>query len=344
MHRHAEKRYDMTLPNPSQFAGCLIGQCLGDALGFIVEGYSPDICRRYVDEELRAGKIGERTRGGFVFGQYSDDSQLARELMQSFVVCQKFDPSDYAQRIAAIFREHRIVGMGSTTEAAAWRLLQGVPWERAGSLPPAAGNGSAMRAAPIGLFFFDDPREMLQAAHDQSRITHQDRRCTAGAIAIAGAVALVLQNARCDSGPFVSQLAAWTRAFDPVLAHALEQMPEWIALPPDKVVTQLSRMGLPADYADEWQGISPFVTGSVLWSLYAFLRTPDDYWDTLCTAIAVGGDVDTTAAMAGAISGTRVGLEGIPGPLAQRLHDRGTWTYDDLVTLANACYAICLGT
>jgi ADP-ribosylglycohydrolase len=41
----------------------------------------------------------------------------------------------------------------------------------------------------------------------------------------------------------------------------------------------------------------------VLWSLYSFLRSPEDYWETVCTAIAVGGDVDTTAAMAGAVSG-----------------------------------------
>jgi len=26
-------------------------------------------------------------------------------------------------------------------------------------------------------------------------------------------------------------------------------------------------------------------------------RAPDDYWEAICTAIAVGGDVDTTAAM-----------------------------------------------
>jgi ADP-ribosylglycohydrolase len=43
-----------------------------------------------------------------------------------------------------------------------------------------------------------------------------------------------------------------------------------------------------------------------LWSIYAFLRAPDDYLDTVCVAIAAGGDVDTTAAMAGAIGGVRL--------------------------------------
>lgn len=333
----------MVTPTASQFAGCLIGQCLGDAAGFIVEGYPPDICCQYVDHVLRPGKVEGQSRGGFPFGQYSDDSQLARELLQSFAACGKFDPADYAGRIAAIFGERRIVGAGHATAAAAQRLLQGLPWDKAGTFSPAAGNGSAMRAGPIGLLFYDDPEQMIRAAHDQGRITHRDRRCSAGAIAIAGAVALALQQETVEPLSFTAQLSAWVRPFDPILAEALEQMPEWVLLPPYEVVARISRIGLVPGYADGWEGISPFVTTSVLWSLYAFLRSPDDYWEAICVAIAVGGDVDTTAAMTGAISGARVGLEGIPFPLARHLNDRGTWKYSELVLLAQRCYDIKMG-
>ena len=96
----------------------------------------------------------------------------------------------------------------------------------------------------------------------------------------------------------------------------------------------ISRAGLPPDHRDMWLGISPFVVGSVLWSLYAFLRHPDDYMAAVCTAIAVGGDVDTTAAMTGAIAGARVGLHGIPAELARLLTDQGDWTYVELCELA----------
>jgi hypothetical protein len=50
--------------------------------------------------------------GRYPFGQYSDDSQLARELVLSIVDRGKFDAVDYAGRIAALFREDRIVGRG----------------------------------------------------------------------------------------------------------------------------------------------------------------------------------------------------------------------------------------
>jgi len=324
----------------NQFTGCLVGQCVGDACGFIVEGAPPDACREYVDAVLRAGNLEGRQRGGFRFGQYSDDSQLARELLESYASCRHFDPADYAGRIAAIFKEERIVGHGRATLESAKRLMAGTHWEKSGAPPPSAGNGSAMRAAPIGLLFYDDPEGMIKAAHDQGRITHQDRRCSAGAIAIAGAVTLILRDEICETGRFSIQLSDWVRPFDAIFADALQQMPKWIELPPDKAVRLIARVGLSREYSDCWQGISPFVTGSVLWSLYAFLASPDDYLQSIETAIAVGGDVDTTAAMTGAISGARVGLEGIPESLSKHLTDRNTWSYHNLQDLARTCYSV----
>ena len=88
---------------------------------------------------------------------------------------------------------------------------------------------------------------------------------------------------------------------------------------------------------DRWQGISAFVTPSVLWSLYAFLRSPDDYWETICVAIGVGGDTDTMAAMAGAISGARLGVASLPPDLLGQLTDQGDWGADELTELALSC-------
>ena len=323
-----------------RYSGSLIGQCLGDALGFIVEGEPPEICRKYVEKTLKAGRIGEYGRTPFPFGQYSDDSQLARELLQSYVECGGFDPREYARRIAMIFVENRIVGRGRATEQAAWRLAAGVPWDEAGTPSPSAGNGSAMRAGPIGLLFFDDPEEMVRAAHNQGRITHRDPRCSAGAVAIAGAVAMAVRGGEIEAGRFLSQLAEWAALFEGSVVDALRQLVEWVPLPPEEVATLVSGIGHNPDYPAEVRGISPFVTTSVLWSLYSFLRSPNDYRETVRTAIAVGGDVDTTAAMAGAISGAYLGLDAIPESWARRVTDRGSWGYDELVGLARRCHEL----
>src|SRR5262245_15531401 len=322
-----------------RFSGSLIGQCLGDALGFPVEGHPPEVCTIYVDGTMRVPAAERLARRPQPFGQYTDDSQLARELLQSYAAHGRFDPEDYARRIAAIFIEERIVGQGLATRRAALRLAAGADWREAGELPPAAGNGSAMRAGPVGLLFHDDRERLLGIAHDQGRITHRDPRCAAGSVAIASAVALALEDAPVEATRWARQLADDARPFDAGFADVLLRLPEWAALPPDRVVTEIPhRLGQP-DSQYHWDGVSPFVVSSVLWSLYAFLRTPDDYWETICTAIAVGGDVDTTGAMAGAVSGARVGLRGLPLDLAPALTDQGTWGYDELVALAHQCHA-----
>jgi poly(ADP-ribose) glycohydrolase ARH3 len=328
-------------PALDRYTGSLIGQCLGDALGFAVEGQDPASCAAYVERFLRADPPFPRGRlPHFEFGQYTDDSQLARELLQSYVARGRFDPADYAGRIAAIFAEGRIVGYGRTTKAAAERLAAGVPWDEAGTPPPMAGNGSAMRAGPVGLMFPNDLTALAQAAHDQGRITHADPRASAGAVAIAGAVALALQDGLSDAAAVTGHLVALARPIDTRFTDELARLPDYLAMPPEAAGPLVAKAGLEPGLSDRWQGISPFVTSSVIWSLYAVLRSPGDYWETICTAIAVGGDVDTTAAMAGAISGAANGLAALPQALAQRLNDQGAWDFDALVALAAQTHAI----
>ncbi len=331
------------IPRLDQFSGSLIGQALADAVGCRVEGYPTEVCENFVNHEVRPRIIGDRDRFPLPFGQYTDDSQLARELLQSYAACGEFSPDDYARRIAAIFAEERIVGRGRSTEAAAQRLAQGIPWTEAGMPAPSAGNGSAMRAGPIGLLFHDRPAQLIAAACDQGRITHQDPRCCAGSVAIAGAVAIVLQTEAIDPAALLDRLSNWTGQVEPTLSALLQDLKRWIDLPPTAAAEIITEAGLPEGYERRWPGISPFVIPSVLWSLYAFLRSPDDYWETLCTSIAVGGDVDTTAAMAGAISGAYLGLAAIPDDLARSVNDRGSWAYQDLVNLARQCHRLRFG-
>lgn len=323
-----------------RLAGCLIGQCLGDALGFPVEGEGPPECAAWTREVLRVGHIPGRGPRGFPFGQYSDHSQLARELVLSWCDRGGFDPADYANKIALMFGENRIVGRGATTEAAALRLLSGIPWDQAGTPAPAAGNGSAMRASPIGLLCQGDAAAMVRIACQQSRITHADPRCQAGAVAMAGAVVLAAAGGRIEPAAFLGRLRDWTGAVEPSFASALRRLEGWLELPPARAARLVAVDGLPPGVDSQWRGgISAFVVSSVLWALYAFLRTPEDYVECIATAILPGGDVDTTAAMAGAMAGARLGLDALPREMAGAINDRGAWGYDDLVALAERCIA-----
>ncbi|QDV45274.1 ADP-ribosylglycohydrolase [Stieleria neptunia] len=285
----------MRRPHKIHFSGCVIGQCLGDALGVLREGWPREDCEVYVAGPLRSWLQGQLDENAWS-GQYTDDSQLARELIQSFVDCGEFNPADYAKRIDAIFVEDRIVGRGMTPHHAAMRLAADLSWDEAGTPAPAAGNGSAMRAGPIGLMF-GDVRHVVQAAYNQGRITHQDPRASAGAVAIAIAVHLALRSKTIDPPAFVSQLAEFTATVDEGFAQSLRQLSGFLELSMNEAVDRIAVLGLEPGAKSDWNRISPFVIPSVIWSLYAFLNSPDDYAAAISTAIRVGGDVDTTAAM-----------------------------------------------
>jgi ADP-ribosylglycohydrolase len=316
-----------------RFAGCLLGQAVGDAVGFMVEGQPINVCRDYVKGRLRPMDLADLSRGAYKLGQYTDDTQLARELAISIVEQNGFNADAYAQRIAAMFRDHRMVGRGRATTEAAERLLSGVHWSKAGAPSPAAGNGSAMRAAPIGLMYHANPRELRSAAMEQSRITHQDPRCLAGSVAIAGAVSLALHGMVAPIS-FCQQLAEWCAPLDIRTAQVLGTIPTWLRLDAEVALEEISAIGSDPSHPGRWSKISPFVISSVAWALYVFLRSPHDYWETVCTAVAGGGDTDTTAAMAGAISGALNGVSVIPVALRRLLNDRGEGCQPELIELA----------
>jgi ADP-ribosylglycohydrolase len=317
----------------SALAGCLLGQALGDALGFVVEARPHEAARRYVDDYLRVGRAGYLSHPDFPFGQYSDDTQLARELLLSVADAGAWSAEIFARRVSTLFESGSDVGAGPGTRAAATRLLAGTHWSLAGTPAPYAGNGSAMRAGPLGLVFADT-RAMVVAAVEQSLVTHLDPRCAAGAVAVATAVTLAAAEGPLDRAAFLAGVAELAGAQDQSVASAIRGLAAWAHLPPDEAARWLHAEGLDPAFADQWQGISAFVTPSIVWSLYAFLRDPDDYWTAVCTAIGVGGDTDTMAAITGAIAGARLGPSVLPAELVARLNDRGDWGAAQLVALA----------
>ncbi len=327
-------------PTKEQWIGCLLGQCIGDAVGAPVEGLLPKDCKRHAEKVLRQGLLDDPFLGQVRFGQYTDDSQLARELLIGLCEHGGLNTSDYAARIVRLFVQGEVVGAGKATAEVAHRLARGVAADEAGIPAPSAGNGSAMRAAPIGLWYADDPAALIAAAREQSRITHQDIRCAAGAVAVAGAVAISLRAQPIVVADFLDELSEWVRCIDETVAFDVNQLSSWVSLSPDAAATFMARAGLcPGHDGDgEWTGISGYVVSSVLWSLYSFLRSPEDFVETVETAVSIGGDVDTTAAMAGAMSGAHLAQSGLPVRLCERLTDQGRWGFGELHQLAERAY------
>lgn len=322
----------------TRVAGCLVGQCIADAIGAPVEGCTPAQATKWTELFREFGP--QRVIAETGIGQYTDDSQLARELMISIVEREGFDPAHYASRVMELHAEGRIVGIGAATERSAVRLSRGIAWDASGEPAPAAGNGTAMRAAPIG-FLRDPPTARAQAAHEQGFCTHQDPRCSAGSVAVAEAVALlsaIPSTESIDRERFCATLAERMTPWHEEFAGLVRTLPDLVDLPGDYALARIVHAGLIEEEEDIqteiWPGISPFVIPTVLWSLRCVLAHSDDFVAGVLATIEGGGDADSTAAIAGAILGARLGIEGIPDSYAAMVHDDGEWGLAQLVDLA----------
>lgn len=328
----------MARPTLDQFAGSLLGLAVGDAVGSVVEAQPPELARSYVEEVLRPGRLPALGRESFPFGQVTDDTQLTRELLLSIGEDGALDPDLFAERLLNLVASGGLVGGGPASHSAARRLAIGVPWHEAGMPAPYAGNGAAMRAAPLGLLYGHDPRLLSRIVTDQARVTHQDSRAAAGALAIAAAAAIAARRKPVLAAEFLMEVSQQVAALDARAALTLRDLVDWVALPPDEALRVFHARGLVPETARGWQGISSHVTGSVCWSLYAFLQSPDGYWEAVCTAISAGGDSDTLAAMTGGIAGARLGTEAVPAQYRERLTDRGAWSALELIALATTVH------
>jgi len=146
---------------------------------------------------------------------------------------------------------------------------------------------------------------------------------------------------------FIDELSSHVKIVSPEFADLLHKIPNWVSLGMEEekmliILNEiialderkfgLSRKGL---------GISSEVIGAVLWSIYSFLCHPYNFIDCIATAYWPGGDVDTTGAMAGAISGAVVGFRNLkPIDLVSILKDKKNteWTTARLKALVEKCY------
>lgn len=277
-------------PDLARYRGCLLGLALGDTLGAPHEGGPL--------ERLLWRLIG-RTRDGRL--RHSDDTAMALELAQSLLECRGLDADDAARRHAAGYHWSRGYGPGAAKVLKAIRA--GQPWPAASRkvYPQGSfGNGAAMRAAVIGLYCPHDAERRAELADTAARITHAHALGRDGARAIAEAVALALSD-----GDAVAVLTAVGSRLSPPWQPRLQTAHDW-----------LTRQQQPAARDIRKQlGNGIAAIDSVVTAIYLALAYRDDDFDALLTAaIALGGDVDTIAAMAGAIWGAYRGDRALPAP------------------------------
>jgi ADP-ribosylglycohydrolase len=234
----------------------------------------------------------------------------------------KVDGAEIAAEFVRLWNTGEIVGAGASCSEGVYNIYErGMKWSEAGTPIGRAGNGAAMRAAPIGLWNCLHPDRIPHDAEISSIVTHKDPRSIAGAIAVAEGVRLNLAVESLDPADYLKKISAAVRPASTVFSRYLDLLGRWITLEPDEALRLIYASGEPEVGPRQPRGISGYVIPSVLCSLFFFLKTPRDFLATVIGAIRAGGDTDTTAAIAGAISGALNGIQAIPWRLVEALKD-----------------------
>ena len=292
----------VTVPRPTiqdRFAGCLLGLAIGDALGAPFEGQSPEsIARRYraADQLMSSLPLGELW--------YTDDTQMAIGVAETLVACGRIESGELSRRFASNFTPQRGYGRGARLVLQA--MVDGHDHSYlAENLFPGGsfGNGAAMRVAPVGLFFSRNHERLWEQARLSALPTHVHPLGIEGAQIIAFAVGLAVMMDDFNRGDFLGQISARCTSIE--FAGPLKRA---------------ERLTDKRDLALFGNGIE--ATASVVTAVASFTLTPHSYTETIGNAILLGGDTDTIAAMAGAISGAYLGQRAIPRHLVDRLEDR----------------------
>ncbi|MFZ6731785.1 ADP-ribosylglycohydrolase family protein [Undibacterium sp. Ji42W] len=277
-------------------AGCLMGGAVGDAMGLPFEGLSPRRIAR-----LRKGSL--RYRFFFAHGMISDDTDHAIFVTQALIKS-KGDIGKFKKSLSWRLRLWLIclpAGLGFATLRSIIKLWLGFT----NSGVYSAGNGPSMRSAMIGAILSNDASARNAHVQTSTLLTHTDTKAFTGALAIAE-IAARLVNQTWQTRPSLDELIN--------LLNSLSDDTEWQAavkgiqescLAPDPALIAQNHFG-------GKHGISGYTMHTVPFAIIAWYRHFGSYHNTIDAVVNAGGDVDSVAAIAGALAGASVGLAGIP--------------------------------
>ena len=236
----------------------------------------------------------------------SDDTQLTLATCESIVRSGGVAPEKVAEAFLEIHTSDGIRGVGSSTLKAMRDLEVGAHWYLAGARGErAAGNGAAMRIAPLGFLLNLDLDELPTIVRDVSSITHHNDEAYAGALAVVLCIRMIVEGR--DRLTIIWQL--------------IDLLPDTQVRDCLKKLQEDSEISI--GQASEISGTSGFVAESVPLAIFAGLKGFDcGLSEIIETVVGCGGDTDTIGSMAGQIAGAILGVNSDLLGLLEKLDDR----------------------
>ena len=257
--------------------GCLIYGAIGDSIGGRYEG---TVSNKSIDFDFE--------------WSISDDTQLTLATCEAIYDSKKVLPEKVAARFLDWYNRRMLTGLGSSTLKALRELQVGGHWALVGrSGEYAAGNGAAMRVAPLA---FKKNIDRL-TIKDVCNITHKNDEAYTGALAIYYSIINTING-------------NWTGNLD-LIDLILPDLPDTRVK--DRLIELSQYSDLSIKQIGEKFKPTGYVVDSVPISIFAAQQIGQaDFKTVISELIKIGGDTDTTCSMTGQIIGTLLGVEAIP--------------------------------
>ncbi len=258
-----------------------LGLALGDALGATTEFLLPG--------EIRyRHKVHNKIIGGgwlnLKAGQVTDDTQMSLCIARAIDETGSWD----RVRIMELFAEWlkgRPVDVGATCRRSISRyIIKGEIGKEYSDQD--AGNGAAMRMAPVALFALGDEELLRAQAVDQARLTHNNKLSDAACITIGRLVQQAI-------------LGADRPSLHSLVRELYSECP--------KFQCKRYRGGASAYVVDTMQTVFHYFFGTA------------NFEECLVGVVNQGGDADTTGAITGMIAGAFYGLDSLPKKWLKKL-------------------------
>lgn len=341
----------------------LISMSYGDAIGFLVEGYSIPQCKEFIENVVEKDLLwnyGVQFRDNkkprclnksqnsvcFEFGQYTDDTQQARELIISIINNNNtYNGNDYARRTLALFanaglvntelemvHDDKIVGYGHSSKNAMENFAKGIKWDSA-SDGKGLGNGACMRVGPVGVMFYNDPEKVSEIAKMQAILTHNNRICIQSSILIAQACRLAVciskfcnYNIESNKEIFCNSLLKY---LDDDIGELIKQIPTEIKK--GSIIEFCLNIGKKYKESCWPERIGTGPLQSSIYALSCFLSHPHNIMDCIKMCLNGGGDTDSVSAMACSIVGAYKGVSVLKDiKYMYLINDRKRWDSEKL--------------
>ena len=304
----------LTIAQLDRAAGVLLGTAAGDALGVPYEFES-----RSLGSDERPMMLGGGL-GDFAPGEWSDDTSMAMAIALVAAKGADLTSEDAIDAIATNFLSWfdgnpPDVGVQTRAVLSAVRRGSASNDERVGSLmrdeaarfaqthPRSAGNGALMRTAPVALAHLHDRHRLAIATRAVTELTHADPLAGDSCVLWSEAIRTAVLTGRVDVSTGLDLLPADRRS----------RWSQWL----DEATTVDPKTFTP----------NGFTVTALQAAVAAIMQTPipDDVpcrhlQHALDTAIRIGNDTDTVAAIAGGLLGARWGASAVPWSWRRAVH------------------------